>query len=131
MDPTDCRIAEGIRLFNEREFFACHDVFEEVWSEQIGPQKTFFQGLIHAAVCLFHFEEGNLGGARRMYGSCYAYLQSFEPDFCGVDVSRLLVDLEYCFEELLAVTDGYPHGLTIQQDRIPLIHSPADSSSER
>lgn len=122
-DSSDPRITDGIRLFNEREFFECHDVFEEVWSEIVGPDRTFFQGLIHAAVCLHHFEEGNLGGARKMYGSCVAYLQTFEPQFCGIDVERLLTDLEFCFEELLAAKNGYPHGLTLRTERIPLIHS--------
>jgi uncharacterized protein len=130
MNTTDCRIAEGIRLFNQREFFACHDVFEDFWSEQLGPEKTFIQGLIHAAVCLFHFDGGNLGGARKMYGSCCAYLQSFEPDFCGIDVARLLRDLEYCFEELLAVKEGYPHGLTLHPDRIPVIYSITESPAD-
>ena len=128
-DPTDPRIDDGIHLFNEREFFECHDVFEEFWSELVGPEKTFFHGLIHAAVCLFHFEGGNLGGARRMYGSCVAYLQTFEPEFCGVDVTQLLSDLEFCFEELLAAKNGYPHGLTLHPDRIPIIHRSSDSQT--
>ena len=128
-DPADPRIEEGIRLFNEQEFYECHDVFEDFWSELVGPEKTFFHGLIHAAVCLFHFEGGNLGGARKMYGTCVAYLQTFEPEFCGVDVSRLLSDLEFCFEELLAAKNGYPHGLTLTADRIPIIRRSFGSSA--
>ena len=120
-DPADPRIDEGIRLFNDREFFECHDVFEDFWSEQIGPEKTFFQGLIHAAVCLFHFEGGNLGGARKMYGSCTGYLQPFEPEFCGIDVDGLTRDLKFCFEELIAATNEYPHGVTLRPERIPVI----------
>lgn len=131
-NPTDPRIDEGIRLFNDREFFACHDVFEDFWSEVTGPEKTFFQGLIHAAVCLFHFEEGNLGGARKMYGSCVAYLQSFEPVFCGIPVTDLLSDLEVCFAELLAARGGYPHGVTIRADRIPtIIRQPSSDGEDR
>ena len=65
-DFSDPRIDEGIRLFNAGEYFACHDVLEDFWSELTCPEKPFFQGLIQAAVALFHFEEGNLGGARRM-----------------------------------------------------------------
>ncbi|MCH2210911.1 MAG: DUF309 domain-containing protein [Fuerstiella sp.] len=128
-DPNDPRIDHGIRLFNEREFFECHDVFEDFWSELIGPEKTFFHGLIHAAVCLFHFEGGNLGGARRMYGSCVAYLQTFEPEFCGVDVTGLLKDLEFCLEDLLAAHDGYPHGVTLRSSRIPYIRRSSKSSN--
>ncbi|MEQ9406634.1 MAG: DUF309 domain-containing protein [Fuerstiella sp.] len=117
----DPRIDEGIRLFNQREFFACHDVFEEYWSELIGPQKKLFQGLIHAAVCLFHFEGDNLSGARKMYGSFVAYVSDFAPEFCGIDVDRLLSDMESCFAELLAVKSGYPHGLKLNPDQIPRI----------
>ena len=34
----DPRIAEAARLFNAREFFACHDLLEEVWIETVGPE---------------------------------------------------------------------------------------------
>ncbi len=120
-NPNDPRIDEGIRLFNEQEFFACHDVFEEFWSELIGPEKTFFQGLIHAAVCLFHFEGNNLTGARKMYGSFRIYVDDFAPEFVGIDVQKLTADMEFCFQDLLAVRSGYPHGLTLKMDRIPVI----------
>lgn len=121
-DPYDSRIDEGIRLFNEQEFFPCHDVFEDFWSELVGPEKKFFQGLIHAAVCLFHFEGGNLSGARKMYGSFVMYVSDFPAHFCGIDVVKLMLDMEYCFEELVAAKNGYPHGLTLKTDRIPRIH---------
>ena len=121
-DPSDDRIDAGIRLFNCGEFFECHDIFEDFWSELVGPEKPFFQGLIHAAVCLFHFEGGNLSGARKMYGSFRIYTAEFAPTFVGIDVARLHQDMEYCFEELLAVTSGYPTGLTLRPDRIPQIH---------
>ncbi|MCH2203178.1 MAG: DUF309 domain-containing protein [Fuerstiella sp.] len=128
-DCNDPRIDHGIQLFNDREFFECHDVFEDFWSELIGPEKTFFHGLIHAAVCLFHFEGGNLGGARRMYGTCIAYLQTFEPEYCGVDVTQLLNDLKFCFEDLLTAHDGYPHGVTLRSSRIPYIRRSSMSST--
>ena len=57
---------EGIRLFNEQEFFECHEVLEELWSETLGDEKKFYQGLIQAAVALFHFGNENLGGAQTL-----------------------------------------------------------------
>jgi len=124
-DPTDPRIQEGIALFNAREFFACHDVLEDLWTELTGPERPFFQGLIHAAdLCLFHFEGGNLTGARRMYHSFQIYVADFLPSFCGVDVERLLLDMESCFAELLQHSSGYPHGVELDDSRIPEIHHP-------
>lgn len=121
-DPADSRINEGIALFNQQEFFACHDVFEDFWSELTGPEKTFFQGLIHAAVCLFHFEGGNLSGARKMYSSFVLYVSDAPAMFCGIDVVKLMLDMEVCFAELLAVKSGYPHGLRLKPELIPRIH---------
>lgn len=120
-DHQDPRIDEGIRLFNRQEFFACHDVFEDFWSELIGPEKIFFQGMIHAAVCLFHFEGGNLSGARKMYSSFRLYVSDFSPQYCRIEVQQLMDDMQHCFEELLAVSGGYPHGLELKSERIPTV----------
>lgn len=120
MDDVDPRLAEGVRLFNEREFFACHDVLEEVWTETL-EGREFYQGLIHVAVALFHFGEGNLGGARKMAGSAVRYLAPFRPVCRGVDVERLMDDFQLCFAELLAPHAEYPQGLTLDETRIPVI----------
>ena len=121
-DPGDSRIDAGISLFNSAEFFECHDVFEDLWSELVGPEKPFFQELIHASVCLFHFEGGNLAGARKMYSSFQIYTAEFTPTFVGIEVERLRKDMEQCFSDLLAVKSGYPSHIILQPERIPQIH---------
>ena len=118
----DPRIDEGIALFNAGEFFACHDVLEDFWGELTCPEKSMFQGLIQAAVALHHFEEGNLGGARRMAGSCLRYLRPFVPSCGGIDVTRLLTDLLICFEELLKNYNSYPIHLQLDPKQVPRIY---------
>ncbi len=120
-DFNDPRIDEGIRLFNSGEFFACHDVLEDFWGEQICPEKPFFQGLIQAAVALFHFEEGNLGGARRMSVSARAYMSSFAPTLGGIDVSQFLEDMDQCFHELCQPHESYPAHVKLDSSLIPRI----------
>jgi len=121
----DPRIDEGIALFNAGEFFACHDVLEDFWGELTCPEKSMFQGLIQAAVALHHFEEGNLGGARRMVCSSKAYLSSFAPSCGHIDIARLLADLQMCFEELLKDHETYPHHLKLDSTKLPKIHRTA------
>src|SRR5205807_6702956 len=53
------RIERGIRLFNNREFFECHEVLEEEWTPETGARRLFLQSLIHVAVGLYHAERGN------------------------------------------------------------------------
>ena len=126
---NDPRIGEGIRLFNEREFFACHDVFEDFWNELVCPEKPFFQGLIQAAVALFHFEEGNFGGAKRMYQSSRNYMLPFAPSVAGIDVTRLLSQLDACFAELCQPRTLYPTDLQIDPKLIPVIVRSANGPS--
>ncbi len=121
-DFSDPRIDEGIFLFNEREFFACHDVLEDFWGELIGPEKPFFQGLIQAAVALFHFEEGNLGGACKMNSSSRVYLSPFVPSLGGIDVARFLNDMERCFLELNQPHKVYPTHVKLDVTLIPHIY---------
>ncbi|MBX3444155.1 MAG: DUF309 domain-containing protein [Planctomyces sp.] len=118
---TDARLDEARRLFNDKEFFACHDVLEEVWSETLDEDRSLYQGLIHAAVALHHFSEGNLGGARKMYDSTVGYLAPHAERPTLFDVRRLMRDLEACFQELLSARD-YPAGLSLRDDRIPRLH---------
>ena len=123
MDGMDPRYLNGIRLFNEGEYFACHDELEEVWTEIPGDEREFYQGLIHAAVCLFHFEGHNLTGARKMYGSAKRYLTPFAPTHMGLQVDRLLEDLQLCFQELCAATGPYPAHIQLDESLIPRLYT--------
>ncbi|MBX3438751.1 MAG: DUF309 domain-containing protein [Planctomycetaceae bacterium] len=118
---SDPRFLEGVRLFNEHEFFACHDVLEELWGETLGPDREFYQGLIHAAVAVFHFEGGNLGGARKMYTSARRYLEPYGAEHLGIPLAEFLSDFKHCFAELLVCTNEYPVGTVLDVDRIPRI----------
>ena len=58
----DPRYLAGILFFNTRDFFEAHDVWEELWADCRGPEQRFYQGLIQAAVGLFHYGGGNVRG---------------------------------------------------------------------
>jgi predicted metal-dependent hydrolase len=120
----DPRLVEAARLFNDPEFFACHDVLEEIWNESIGPERDLYQGLIHAAVALFHFSEGNFGGARKMYDSATRYLKAFLPRESPFDLPQLLADLKVAFEPLLSARE-YPTGVSLSEELIPVLHAAA------
>ena len=109
IDPSPATLEAAVRLFNEREYFACHDVLEELWGETLGSDRDFFQGLLHAAVSLHHLSEGNPAGARKMHASTLRYLSSYGHSFQGVDLDQLRAGLIDCFEPLQS---GVPIGFS-------------------
>lgn len=113
---------EGIRLFNEEEFFECHDVLEELWSEATGPDRKFLQGLIQASIALFHFGNENFGGAKKLFLSAKKNLEQYGDEFMGIRLSTFLHDFQHCFQELLDNTEDYPTAVAIRDELVPRIH---------
>lgn len=115
---------EGLKLFNDEEFFECHDALEELWTETLGEEKKFYQGLIQASVALFHFGNENLGGARKLYESSRKYLDAYPPEYMGIDLARFLTDFQHCFQELLDAGSVYPQDVALRDERVPKIAAP-------
>lgn len=104
MDTYDPRYLAGILFFNEHDFFEAHEAWEDLWSESHGAERRFYQGLIQAAVSLFHFGNGNLGGAIKQYRSSYDYMKTCGSPFLGLDVDDFWQQMARCFEPLLNTT---------------------------
>jgi len=84
---------EGLRLFNTGEWFEAHEVWEDIWHEAAGVRKTFYQGLIQAAVVIEHIRRGNPRGMRNVYHSCMGKFEDMSGVYMGIDIDRLRDEL--------------------------------------
>ena len=73
---------------------------------------------------LFHFGNGNLGGGRKLYHSSRSYLEDYSSPYMGLDLDKLLNDLQACFQDLLDAGNKYPTDLTINESLIPRVTVP-------
>jgi len=85
----DDLLHRGIRLFNDRHYFECHEVLEEAWTPERGPRRLFLQSLIHLAVGLYHVERANFVGATRQFRKGLRKLAAYLPQCEGIDTARL------------------------------------------
>jgi hypothetical protein len=117
----DPRYLEGIEHFNKCDFFEAHEVWEELWADTQGPARRFYQGLIQVAVCLHHFGNGNIRGAKKLYHGCRGYLEDYRPKYLDLDLDKLFSQLEICCREILESKEEFPK-IDIVPDLIPEIH---------
>lgn len=96
VDPEQltAKFQEGAELFNRGEYFACHEVWEDVWRELKGENRTFLQALIQVAVGLYHAGRGNASGAESLLKRGIGRLEKFAPEYAGVRVGALLEDVD-------------------------------------
>jgi len=86
---ADPRLGQAVDLFNAAEWYACHDGFEELWHETVGPMRPVLQGILQIAVAHLHLERANLRGATILLGEGLGRLQGCGPDALGLDLVLL------------------------------------------
>jgi uncharacterized protein len=119
-DGYDPLYLKGIAYFNACEFFEAHETWEELWKNYSGPLRLFYKGLIQAAVALHHFGNGNIRGARKVYGSSRGYLEQYRPSCEGLDLETFLAEFDACFADVVASDEEFP-SIELAPDRIPEI----------
>jgi predicted metal-dependent hydrolase len=102
-------LRRGVREFNAGYYFECHDTLEEAWSGLRGEPRDFFQGLIQVAVALYHWRNGNHGGALSMLKRARGRLARYPPTFCGFDLAALRPEVEAALERVEA-REPFPEG---------------------
>lgn len=84
----------GVDLFNRGEYFAAHEVWEELWMECAASERRFVQALIQAAVAVYHFGRSNHLGASRLFHSGRRYMEPYRPFHCGLDIDEFWRQME-------------------------------------
>ena len=102
----DDEFRRGIQLFNTKEFFDCHDVWEELWHDERGERRRFLQGMIQAAVGCYHLTNGNTTGAISQYTKSLEKLSEYPADFHGIRLAKLRDQLAYCLSGALTMRDN-------------------------
>ncbi len=74
--------------FNEGEYYECHDLLEEIWMTE--KNNKFLQGMLQVAVAIYHFQNGNIRGAKMLFNSATNYLIPYQPRYWDLDIEPVL-----------------------------------------
>ena len=95
----DKRFLDAVDLFNSKQWYKSHDLFEELWHELFGAERRTIQAILQVAVAELHLEKGNLKGATILYGEALGRLQTSNTpdlgfklyDLCKILKARLAI----------------------------------------
>jgi predicted metal-dependent hydrolase len=105
----------GIELYRAGEFFACHEVLEELWTPMRGPHRLFLQALIHFAVAFYHQQRRNPLGAERQLRRALRKLERYLPIYEGVDTATLHREGQECLRRIQAGEMPAPPRMLLQR----------------
>ena len=90
----------GLLFFNSGDYYQAHEVWEDLWRITVGPDRVFYQGLIQAAVGLYHLRRGNKIGARGQISKSIRHLTHFRDNPQFVDTAALIEQLQEIGDDL-------------------------------
>jgi uncharacterized protein len=118
MDDAPAQYLRGIELFNDGQFFECHEVLEEIWMKAEGAERELFHALIQSAAALHHVQRGNLKGALNVYRRARGKLDTLPRNFLRLDTRNFAESLDRFFGVIADSQLPIPSFPTIQlQDR--------------
>jgi uncharacterized protein len=102
--PCDGRppagLLEGIRLFNDGEFYACHEAIEHEWHAETRPIRRLYQGVLQIGVGFLHLQRGNHTGALLLLTDGIDKTVEFAPVCLGIDTGRLAAESQAALDHL-------------------------------
>lgn len=96
---------DGVRHFNDRQFWEAHESWEILWLEADSDLVQFLQGLIQLAAAYHHMQRGTLRGAPRLFDAALRRLAPFPLRFSGIDRSAAE---ESARADMAGLLDGLP-----------------------
>lgn len=97
------KFKEALTLFNQRDYFNCHEMLEGIWLEAPTEDKHFYEGLIRLATGLhLRFHRRIPQGAINLLTQGLMRLEHYRPTHLGVDVARLYTEIDEHLQDLKA-----------------------------
>ena len=116
---------KALALFNEKYFWECHEVLEDIWMIKAPPLKTFIQGIIQAAAAFYHVLNENPRGVLKLSGDSLAKLRPFLPSYEEMDIALLVERLLEFEQKAQEIING--KSSEFELSRIPVLVFPKNN----
>jgi predicted metal-dependent hydrolase len=111
----DPRLQKGIDEFNQGLFFECHETLEEIWQEDHGEDRLFYQGIIQIAAGYFKWQQGVPAGALKLWRTGLDKIAPYGANHLGIAIGPFAEIVKANLQKLEAAQQrgGEPASLDI------------------
>ncbi|QJT08306.1 DUF309 domain-containing protein [Oceanidesulfovibrio marinus] len=117
-EPAPELLTRAVAHFNNREFFATHDVLETLWLLEKGPVRNLYKGIIMIAGGMHHNQRGKRTGCLSLLQKGADYVAPYLPSCMGLDLERLVADARAALAWVTERQGCAP----VPDELIPVIH---------
>lgn len=106
MPPEICKetapaeLIVSIELFNQGEYYKCHDSLEEMWMAETRPIRDLYKGILQIGVAFYHLGHKRYRPVVTLLQRGPGYVRPFAPTCMGLDLTQLLADADRCLSQV-------------------------------
>jgi predicted metal-dependent hydrolase len=91
MASYDPLYVQFLHYFNEeQDYYECHEVMEELWLSE--GRHRLYQGLLQAAVALYHFTNDNISGAIKLFQGGIEKMELYPDHDLGIRLDKFIAE---------------------------------------
>ena len=88
-EPLAALARDGIALFNQGEYYKCHDALEAAWMQDKSPARELYRGILQVGIAYYQIQRGNYRGALKMLLRLRQWLDPLPAVCRGVHIAKL------------------------------------------
>lgn len=96
----------GIELFNQGQYYKCHDDLEEAWRQDESDGRDLYRGILQVGIALYQVQRGNYRGAIKMFLRVRQWLDPLPATCRGVNVAALRQNAQLIYEAVQSLGPG-------------------------
>ena len=118
-DPDRSALKEGVRLFNQGEFFEAHEVLEHPWKDMTGTDREIYQGIIQVAMGFRHATRERWKSAGVLIRRGLGRLERHDDTWDFLPLADFVTEVETALEWLDARTRGEDPNAPLRIPHLP------------
>ena len=91
--PLNPYALQGMKKFNNREFFTAHELFEAAWRDTENESKEFYRALLQISAGYFRLTEDLPKAASKFFRKANKWLEGFPNNYLNFDLHALKKNL--------------------------------------
>lgn len=110
-------IKQGLQAFNQSEFYAAHEYFEDAWRDTPDESREFYRALLHISGGYYRLTQDRPKAAKKFFTRAQHWLKRFPSPHMGLDIDSIRTHLERLIVQIDA---GKPAKTLLEQSAIQI-----------
>jgi uncharacterized protein len=93
-------VLQGIQAFNQGEYYAAHEYFEDAWRDTLDNAREYSRALLHLSGGYYRLTQDRPAAARKFFIRALAWIEPFSSPYLDIDSMAIITQLKLLIEAI-------------------------------